>query len=186
MAARGVAMENLQQAYLHGHDRIEEPVAPRGLAAGVTGGLDRCGLPLGSPCGLEALERLGHAGDHPGVSSGWGRRHPAIRASRGCRTRGCTIFSHAGYSCRIILIQRRIHSPPRSPASWQCRDGSGPLRPQAGVHPGRRHHPPKPWAGPQAPLRLLSTYGSPWTYEPDSTALWPSLKSRLGSEPIAG
>ena len=64
-------MENLQQKHLYGHDRIEESVAPLGIADRITRGLDGLGLELGGPVGCETLERLGQFGNHVGVS--WGR-----------------------------------------------------------------------------------------------------------------
>jgi hypothetical protein len=53
MAARGVAMEHLQQKHLDGHNRIEEAVAPLGIADGITRRLDGIGLELGGPVGFK-------------------------------------------------------------------------------------------------------------------------------------
>ena len=55
MAARGVAMEHLQQKHLDGHDRIEEAVAPLRIADRITSCLDDIGLELGGPVGCETL-----------------------------------------------------------------------------------------------------------------------------------
>ena len=63
MAAGGVAMEHLQQKHLDGHDRIEESVAPLGIAHCITSCLDSTGLELGGPVGLKTLERLGQFGN---------------------------------------------------------------------------------------------------------------------------
>jgi hypothetical protein len=93
MTARGVAMENLQQKHLHGHDRIEESVSPLGIADGITSRLDGIGLQLGGPLGFETLERLGQFGHHAG-SPGAG-----IYAPRGGRS-----VSFAYYSTYIIIV----------------------------------------------------------------------------------
>ena len=55
MAARGVAMEHLQQKRLHGDDRIEKSVSPLGIADRLTCGVNSLGLELSGPLGLEAL-----------------------------------------------------------------------------------------------------------------------------------
>jgi len=59
MAASSIAMENLQQKHLYGHDRIEEAVAPLSIADRLTSRLDGIGVELGGPVGFETLERLG-------------------------------------------------------------------------------------------------------------------------------
>ena len=84
MAARGVAMENLQQKDLDGDDRIEESVAPLGIANRITSCLDGIGLELGGPVGCETLERLGQFGNHVGVSWGWHLRLQEVQIGVVC------------------------------------------------------------------------------------------------------
>ena len=74
MAARGVAIEHLQQKDLDSHDRIEESVTPLGIANRITSRLDGIGLELGGPVSFETLERLGQFGNHVRASGGWNLR----------------------------------------------------------------------------------------------------------------
>ena len=84
MAARGVAMENLQQKHLDGHGRIEEAVAPLSIADRITSCLDGIGLELGGPVGFETLERVGQFGNHVGVSWGWNLRLQEVQIGVVC------------------------------------------------------------------------------------------------------
>jgi hypothetical protein len=84
MAARGVAIENLQQKDLDSHDRIEESVAPLGIANRITSRLDGIGLELGGPVSFETLERLGQFGNHAGVSEGWNLRGQGMQIGVVC------------------------------------------------------------------------------------------------------
>jgi hypothetical protein len=84
MAARGVAMENLQQKDLDGDDRIEESVAPLGIANRMTSRLDGIRVELGGPFGFETLERLGQFGNHVRVSWGWNLRGQGVQIDVVC------------------------------------------------------------------------------------------------------
>jgi len=84
MAASSVAMENLQQKYLDGHDRMKESVAPLRIADRITSCLDGIGLELGGPVGLETLERLGQLGKHVGLSWGWHLRRQGVQSGVVC------------------------------------------------------------------------------------------------------
>jgi hypothetical protein len=84
MAASSIAMENLQQKHLYGHNRIEEAVAPLGIASCLTSRLDSIGLELGGLVGCETLERLGQFGNHVGVSWGWHLRLQGVQIGVVC------------------------------------------------------------------------------------------------------
>jgi len=57
-------MENLQQERLNRDDRIEEAVAPFGIAGGLTRRENGLGLEVDSLFGLETLKHGGHKGHH--------------------------------------------------------------------------------------------------------------------------
>src|SRR5712691_6096441 len=95
MAARSIAMENLQQKDLDGHNRIEESVAPLGIANRITSRLDGIGLELGGPFGFETLECLGQFGNHAGGLLGLESALP-----RG-RSVSFALLSYIYYYCSI-------------------------------------------------------------------------------------
>src|SRR6266699_812977 len=64
MAAGGVAMQNLQQEYLHGGDRREDAVAPPGIPDLAAHREDSVGLQQRGPLVREALQDGGYTRDH--------------------------------------------------------------------------------------------------------------------------